>query len=92
MPIHFYRRVCFILLKSFIFCLVATRKDFEICHLLGRIEDEQALGAQGQKKLKEYQVRSMMLQCQILYLFNKTEGQCLLLICLVFLTDRKSVV
>lgn len=34
----------------------SDRKDFETSQLLGRIEDEQSLGAQLQKKIKELQV------------------------------------
>ena len=33
-----------------------NRKDFEISQLLSKIEDEQSLGAQLQKKIKELQV------------------------------------
>jgi len=33
------------------------RKDFECSQLLSKIEDEQSLGAQLQKKIKELQVR-----------------------------------
>ena len=36
------------------------RKDFELNALNARIEDEQALGSQLQKKLKELQVRCGM--------------------------------
>ena len=32
------------------------RKDFEINQLLSKVEDEQTLGAQLQKKIKELQV------------------------------------
>ena len=32
------------------------RKDFEISQLLSKIEDEQSLGSQLQKKIKELQV------------------------------------
>ena len=32
------------------------RKDFEVAQLLSKIEDEQSLGAQLQKKIKELQV------------------------------------
>ena len=32
------------------------RKDFEISQFLSKIEDEQSLGAQLQKKIKELQV------------------------------------
>lgn len=32
------------------------RKDFETSQLLSKIEDEQSLGAQHQKKIKELQV------------------------------------
>ena len=32
------------------------RRDFEISQLLGKVEDEQALGIQLQKKIKELQV------------------------------------
>lgn len=35
------------------------RKDFEISQLLSKIEDEQSLGAQLQKKIKELQVRKI---------------------------------
>lgn len=46
--------------KDFIglMCLVSFfRKDFEISQLLSKIEDEQSLGAQLQKKIKELQVK-----------------------------------
>jgi len=36
--------------------LFTIRKDFEISQLLSKIEDEQSLGAQLQKKIKELQV------------------------------------
>ena len=36
--------------------LLLNRKDFEISQLLSKIEDEQSLGAQLQKKIKELQV------------------------------------
>ena len=36
--------------------LFLSRKDFEISQLLSKIEDEQSLGAQLQKKIKELQV------------------------------------
>ncbi len=38
-------------------CLIHNRKDFEISQLNSKIEDEQAMSAQLQKKLKELQVR-----------------------------------
>lgn len=41
---------------SELFIVIANRKDFETSQLLGRIEDEQSLGAQLQKKIKELQV------------------------------------
>ena len=37
--------------------LVLNRKDFETSQLLCKIEDEQSMGAQLQKKIKELQVR-----------------------------------
>ena len=37
--------------------LFPFRKDFEISQLLSKIEDEQSLGVQLQKKIKELQVR-----------------------------------
>ena len=37
-------------------CSVIHRKDFEVSQLLSKIEDEQSLGAQLQKKIKELQV------------------------------------
>lgn len=37
-------------------CYLLIRKDFEMSQLNSKIEDEQALGAQLQKKLKELQV------------------------------------
>lgn len=40
--------------------LLPHRKDFELNALNARIEDEQALGSQLQKKIKELQVRSGM--------------------------------
>lgn len=39
-------------------CVTEYRKDFEISQQLSKIEDEQAMGAQLQKKLKELQVGS----------------------------------
>lgn len=38
------------------------RKDFETSQLLSKIEDEQTLGAQFQKKIKELQVISHNIQ------------------------------
>jgi len=38
--------------------LLLNRKDFETSQLLSKIEDEQSLGAQLQKKIKELQVFS----------------------------------
>lgn len=38
-------------------CFIVKRKDFEISQLQSKIEDEQALGSQFQKKIKELQVR-----------------------------------
>ncbi len=35
------------------------RKDFEISQLLSKIEDEQSMGAQLQKKIKELQVNEI---------------------------------
>ena len=35
---------------------VFHRKDFEVSQLLSKIEDEQSMGAQLQKKIKELQV------------------------------------
>jgi hypothetical protein len=40
----------------FLFLLIIHRKDFETSQLLSKIEDEQSLGAQLQKKIKELQV------------------------------------
>ena len=39
------------------YSFVHNRKDFETSQLLSKIEDEQSLGAQLQKKIKELQVR-----------------------------------
>ena len=39
-----------------IFCNFPKRKEFEISNLQSKIEDEQALGIQLQKKIKELQV------------------------------------
>ncbi|KAF4093521.1 hypothetical protein AMELA_G00002890 [Ameiurus melas] len=41
------------------------RKDFEVSQLLGKIEDEQCLGAQLQKKIKELQARIEELEEEI---------------------------
>ena len=38
------------------FLVFSSRKDFEISQFLSKIEDEQLLGAQLQKKIKELQV------------------------------------
>ena len=38
------------------FLLNSLRKDFEISQFLSKIEDEQSLGAQLKKKIKELQV------------------------------------
>lgn len=40
------------------FIFYSDRKDFEISQLLSKIEDEQSMGAQLQKKIKELQVTS----------------------------------
>ncbi len=42
--------------KAFIVSPFTHRKDFETSQLLSKIEDEQTLGAQLQKKIKELQV------------------------------------
>ncbi len=42
--------------KLFIVSPFTHRKDFETSQLLSKIEDEQTLGAQLQKKIKELQV------------------------------------
>lgn len=44
------------LTEQYCFFLFSFRKDFEISQLLSKIEDEQSLGAQLQKKIKELQV------------------------------------
>ena len=36
-------------------CILCKRKDFEISQIQSKIEDEQALGMQLQKKIKELQ-------------------------------------
>ncbi|XP_068999827.1 myosin heavy chain, fast skeletal muscle-like [Embiotoca jacksoni] len=41
------------------------KRDFEISHLLGKIEDEQSLGVQLQKKIKELQARIEELEEEI---------------------------
>ena len=41
------------------YCFI-IRKDFETSQLLSKIEDEQSLGAQLQKKIKELQVRQFI--------------------------------
>ena len=43
-------------MNSMYFIYNSHRKDFEISQLLSKIEDEQSLGAQLQKKIKELQV------------------------------------
>uniref|UniRef100_A0A3Q2PPI2 Myosin heavy chain, fast skeletal muscle n=1 Tax=Fundulus heteroclitus TaxID=8078 RepID=A0A3Q2PPI2_FUNHE len=45
--------------------LLHSRKDFEISQLLSKIEDEQSLGAQLQKKIKELQARIEELEEEI---------------------------
>ena len=47
--------VCCQLQVNFFFLLL-NRKEFETSQLLSKIEDEQSLGAQLQKKIKELQV------------------------------------
>ena len=50
----FYKKVSILhILKNNTF---KNRKDFEISQFLSKIEDEQSLGAQLQKKIKELQV------------------------------------
>lgn len=46
---------------SELFIVMTNRKDFETSQLLSRIEDEQSLGAQLQKKIKELQVIKKLL-------------------------------
>lgn len=43
---------------------ILYRKDFEISSLQSKIEDEQALDTQLQKKIKELQVYHLKQQCQ----------------------------
>lgn len=38
-----------------------NRKDFEVSQLLGKVEEEQSLSAQLQKKIKELQVKKIFL-------------------------------
>ena len=40
------------------------RKDFEISQLLSKVEDEQSMGAQLQKKIKELQVTDLLYYIQ----------------------------
>lgn len=40
----------------YVLYLLFNRKDFEVSQLLSKIEDEQSMGAQLQKKIKELQV------------------------------------
>lgn len=48
--------------------VIQCRKDFEISQQLSKIEDEQAMGAQLQKKLKELQVTAQtgLISCVIM--------------------------
>ena len=46
---------------NYSYCFIHNRKDFEISQLSSKIEDEQAMAAQLQKKLKELQVREKKL-------------------------------
>ena len=41
---------------KYVFCCCHDRKDFEVSQLNNKIEDEQAISIQLQKKLKELQV------------------------------------
>lgn len=49
------------------------RKDFEISQLLSKIEDEQSLGAQLQKKIKELQVHVVAMLKTQLFPFEEEE-------------------
>lgn len=64
---------CLFSLSSDTVCF-AQRKDFEISQIQSKIEDEQALGMQLQKKIKELQASLCPLpslsQCQV----RKEEG------------------
>jgi len=56
---------------------VLCRKDFEMSQILGKIEDEQTLGIQLQKKIKELQVKRLVLfegnrNIQIVKVFTST--------------------
>lgn len=56
------------MLKLYIpFFAYPLRKDFEISQLLSKIEDEQSLGAQLQKKIKELQVRAVITRSWFLF-------------------------
>ena len=44
--------------STVILCYFSKRKEFEISNLQSKVEDEQALGIQLQKKIKELQVSS----------------------------------
>ncbi|KAG2460528.1 MYH4 protein, partial [Polypterus senegalus] len=54
-----------ILLSNVLYILSYYRKDFEVSTLLSKVEDEQALGAQLQKKIKELQARIEELEEEI---------------------------
>lgn len=58
-----YLPVCTCALKvyTFLSIILLLRKDFEISQLLSKIEDEQSLGAQLQKKIKELQVHVIVM-------------------------------
>lgn len=60
------------MLKLYIsFFAYPLRKDFEISQLLSKIEDEQSLGAQLQKKIKELQVRAVVTRSWFPFFFVK---------------------
>ena len=50
----------------------SNRKDFELGQLLSKIEDEQSMGAQLQKKIKELQVTHIVLHKILLCIFTIT--------------------
>lgn len=54
---------------TFLSIVFPFRKDFEVSQLLSKIEDEQSLGAQLQKKIKELQVHIIAMEKTCLFSF-----------------------
>ena len=76
--VYIYLSICTSTLKVYTFDIhcFSLRKDFEISQLLSKIEDEQSLGAQLQKKIKELQVHVIAIETMVVFILHVAKVEC----------------